>query len=355
MSTPLLSHSVVRRSLIVAAVASVASLAAHAQTAQPVAPLNSLGSLNSGTTTGTAALASPFQAQPWFVSKPLTSLSDAKETAYSSSASLADDYDAQQTAQSQLASVEQFQMPGANAFQYGQRRRYGAPRYRGGNTNPDGSEKYTGYAGGGFVSPVGDNSNFLSTSWGLQVGGGRNFNRHFGVNLEFDYDHFGVTGTTIDNQSYRYFGDVTNPYGLDANAHIWSLSVQPVYQIYSGQGLGAYITGGVGFYHKVTNFTLPQEEEYCDYYYGCGEYEVQGTFDHYTSNAPGFDGGVGLTYKFSRFANERFYAEARYVYMHNQFKPGDTNATALTYTGNNLFPENSNTTSYFPIKFGIRF
>ncbi len=62
--------------------------------------------------------------------------------------------------------------------------------------------------------------------------------------------------------------------------------------------------------------------------------------DHYTSNAPGFDGGLGLTYKFSRFANERLYAEARYVYMDNKFRPGVTNTTAAngTYTGNNFFP-----------------
>ncbi len=103
----------------------------------------------------------------------------------------------------------------------------------------------------------------------MQVGAGRNFNKNFGLNVEFDFDKFGMTGQTISNQSSRYFGDPTNSNGLDANSHIWSLSCNPTYQIYSGQGLGAYLTAGAGFYHKVANFTLPQQAQYCDYIYGC--------------------------------------------------------------------------------------
>ena len=177
--------------------------------------------------------------------------------------------------------------------------------------------------------------------------------QHFCVNLEFDYYHFGMTAATIAQQTYLY--DPLNQYGiagnLDANSHIWNFSVQPTYQIYSGEGLGAYLTAGVGFYHKVANFTLPQLEE--DFY--GDEFEVNQNVDHYTSNAPGFDGGIGLTYKFSHFSNERLYGEVRYVYIDNSFRAGDTVATALTFTGTNYFPQNSNTTSYIPIKFGIRF
>ena len=133
-----------------------------------------------------------------------------------------------------------------------------------------------------------------------------------------------------------------------------SLSSLPI-RSNSGQGLGAYITAGAGFYHKVANFTLPQEGEECDGFYGCYIYTENANVDHYTSNAPGFDGGVGLTYKFSRFSNERFYGEVRYVFVDNQYKPGVTTATVDTYSGYNYFPQNSNTTSYFPIKFGLRF
>lgn len=261
-----------------------------------------------------------------------------------------------------------------NAMQYGGgRQRYGRPRYRGGNTNADGSTKYDFFVGGGFGIPAGTQSNYLSTSWGFQVGGGRNFNKNFGVNLQFDYDHFGMTGATVDNQEalYNYYinlyctedpvdcanNGVTTVSGLDGNSHIWSLSLDPIYNIRSGAGMGAYITGGVGFYHKVANFTVPAVGEECDPYYGCYEYEANQVIDHYTSNAPGFNGGFGVTYKFSKFASERLYAEVRYVYIFNSARPGVTLATASPDNANvlNDFPQNSNRTSYVPVKVGIRF
>ncbi len=332
--------SLLRRPLAMVAVAASACLAAGAQ-----------NGIQTGAPANTSAPAVNFFA-------PLVAAGDVAQESgtlfsESSNSSSADTQDAGASAtQLNLASIENgIKLPGLDA-QYG-RRRYGAPRYRGGNTNADGSAKYTAYAGAGFTLPVGTNSNYLTTSYGIQAGAGRNFNKHFGVNIEFDYDHFGMTGATISQQTYLY--DPLNQYGiagnLDANSHIWNFSVQPTYQIYSGEGLGAYLTAGAGFYHKVANFTLPQTEQ--DYF---GDvFTVNQNIDHYSSNAPGFDGGIGLTYKFSHFSNEKFYAEVRYVYIDNSFRSGDTVATALTYTGNNFFPQNSNTTSYIPVKFGVRF
>jgi hypothetical protein len=81
--------------------------------------------------------------------------------------------------------------------------------------------------------------------------------------------------------------------------------------------------------------------------------------DHYTSNSVGFSGGIGLTYKISKFSNERFYAEARYVIIPNSQRYGVTanSSTAVlnSYVGNNLYPQNSNRTTYIPVKFGLRF
>ena len=339
MLTHLSLHTSMRRSLAVAVVAGSAFALAGAQTpsaqesAAPAQPVNFSTSAVPQLASGSDALFSSS-------SDSSSSLDTAGATA----------------AQTNLASIEKIvALPGANA-QYG-RRRYGATRYRGSNTNADGSEKWGAYAGAGFTVPVSGTRDYLTTSYGIQAGVSRNFNKHFGVGLEFDYDRFGLTGATIQQQNDYYFNytDPTNSYGLDGNNHIWNFSLQPTYQIYSGEGLGAYITGGVGFYHKVTNFTLPQEEEYCDPFYGCGVYEVNGVVDHYTSNAPGFDGGIGLTYKFSHFSNEKLYAEWRYVYVDNSYRPGVTATNYPTYNGNNYFPANSLTTSYMPVKVGIRF
>ena len=81
--------------------------------------------------------------------------------------------------------------------------------------------------------------------------------------------------------------------------------------------------------------------------------------DHYTSNAGGVNGGFGLTYKFSKFSNERFYVEARYVLVLDETRAGVTASTPTSvlnaYSGTDYYPANSHRTTYIPIKFGIRF
>jgi hypothetical protein len=252
----------------------------------------------------------------------------------------------------------------ANAMQYGGgQRRYGRPRYRGGNTNQDGSPKYTFFAGVGLSQPIGNTWHYLTPSYGFQVGGGRNFSQALGVMFQFDYDHFGFTKQTITNQTSIY--NSPNVFGagaissLGGSSHVWSFTLDPTFNLYkgSGEGLGAYAVVGVGFYHKTANFTIPSTGTYCDFYGFCYQYTANQTIDKYTSNAPGFNGGLGLTYKFSRFSNERFFLEARYVFVDNQHRAGFTvaNEGSITATSTNLYPANSNRTTYIPIKAGIRF
>lgn len=240
------------------------------------------------------------------------------------------------------------------------RGRYNRPRYRGGNQNADGSDKYTFLIGGGLAQPLGNTYHYNTPSWGFQVGGGRNFNKNVGVMAQFDWDTFGLNGRTLSQQSFIYFGDPDpSDNGLDANAHIWSISLDPTYSFGGDAGLGAYIVAGAGFYHKVTNFTLPEQGEQCDYYYGCYPVEANVNVDTYTSNAPGFNGGFGLTYKASRFSNARFYGEVRYVVTLNSQRQGlnfaNLGTLGPTYTGYNYYPANSNRTTYVPVKFGLRF
>jgi hypothetical protein len=280
--------------------------------------------------------------------------------------------------------AEHFNFTGANAMQYGGRRT-GRPRYRGGNTNADGSRKYEFYGGAGFTAPTGDTHHVDTTSWGFQVGAGRNFNKNLGVNVEFNWDNMGLQGSALNNQfnlynaQINYFcgyspftpnsnttacqsNQITDLTSLDGHTHVWSFGLEPVYNIAVNQGLGAFLEGGFGFYHKVTDFTVPTVEEYCDEFYGCYEVGANQTYDHYTSNAPGVNVGIGFTYKFSRFSNERFYVDARYVYLFNQARSGVDASTctspscvAATFNIANDFPQNSQRTSYIPVKFGIRF
>ncbi len=349
-----------RRSLAFAAVAGSTFAVAGAQTVPTSA----------GTTPFTLTVPAPASAlhtsgfaPDAFVPSALAPDAQAADGLFSSSAagaaSPADSGTA--AANMNLASLEKgIGLPGVNA-QYG-RRRYGAPRYRGGNTNADGSEKYTAYAGAGVGIPLGNQHKYDTASWGFQVGAGRNFNKNFGLNVEFDWDHFGLQGSTLNQQAF--IEDPTGQFGLlgntDGYSHLWSLSVQPIYNIKQGEGLGAYVTAGGGYYHKVTTFTTPQTEV-INYFGILEEIEANEPFDSYTSNAPGVDGGFGLTYKFSRFANQRLYAEVRYVVTFNSQRTGingsnyNNYAPTYNYPTTDLYPANSNRSTYIPIKFGIRF
>jgi hypothetical protein len=265
----------------------------------------------------------------------------------------------------------------AEMMQYGGRARAGRPRYRGANTNPDGSNKFTAFGGFGFQQTAGNTWKYYTPSWGLQVGFGRQWSKFFALPIEFDYDHAGLTASTLTNQAAVYNQTATQynnanpncasstngcayaPNPLDGNMHIWSFSFDPTETFFHGQGWGAYAVEGVGFYHKVTNFVTPESVEFIDAFGYPEGYTANEVIDHYTSNAPGFSAGLGLTYKFSRFSNERFYAEARYVFVDNSQRQGITAATvnnnANNYLVANDFPANSNRTTYFPVKFGIRF
>jgi hypothetical protein len=261
-----------------------------------------------------------------------------------------------------------------NAMQYGSGGRSGAPRYRGGNTNADGSNRWVFEAGVGLTVPVQDTSTYLKPSYALGGGFGRQWSKRFAALLQFDWDNFGFQNSTLTNQLalYNKFIGYCNTStacdggtpiptiaSLGGSSHVWSFTVNPMYTIKSGEGLGVYVVGGAGFYHKTANFTTPSSGVYCDPYYGiCYNYTANATIDKYTSNAPGFSGGLGLTYKFSRFSNEQFFLEGRYEYVVNSQKSGLTNATitAANYAStSNDYPANSDRTSYFPVKIGIRF
>lgn len=267
------------------------------------------------------------------------------ELQYSSSASVGED---------EMASMENFLPAAPSETQPPPRRTYGRrTNYSDRWHNADGSNKLTFEGGAGFTIPTGAAGKEIGTSWKFQVGAGYNFSKKFAVLLQYDYDRFGVTGGNLDRQYDRYTGlglvdDNGNPVdfsGLDGNAHIWSITLNPMYTYYQGDSFGAYVIGGAGFYRKITNFTLPSTGVYCDFFGFCYQFTQNQTFDHYSNNAGGINGGIGFTYRFSRFASEKLFAEARYVWVDNQ--PSSNSVVSL-------YPENNKRTGYFPVTIGIR-
>jgi hypothetical protein len=256
-----------------------------------------------------------------------------------------------------MANAETFNL-NSSADQPPPRRKYSRPNYNDSRTNSDGSAKYNFIVGGGFTLPVGGSHSYLSTSYNIQGAAARNFNKTFGVQVEFDWANFGFQTATLNNQLAIY--NALNAAGgfpplpqLGGTSHVWSFTLNPIVNFYTSDTWGAYVIGGGGFYHKTANFTVPTIGVQCDPFFGCFQFQANQTIDKYTSNAFGVNGGVGMTYKFSRFAGERFFVEARYVYTFNSARPfslGDANGN-----GFNVFPQNSAKTGFIPITFGVRF
>jgi hypothetical protein len=332
---------VITRTAAVFALTTAATLSLHAQQAQG--------------TEGTHGAPLSF-AQPAFSTASLLAANDTPDTiGYSTSAGAAETESAVSYMSSSLAANPSPQPPP---------RRYGRrPVYADSHHNADGSNKYTFFGGVGFTNPVGGTHGYLATGYDFQVGGGRNFNKKLALLAQFDYNHFGVQSGTLNNLLGIYQGLCgTNCTGsaisqIGGTNHIWSFTVDPMYTYMDGDKVGGYVIGGVGFYHKVTDFTTPGIGTYCDYYYGCYQYQANQTIDSYVSNAAGFNGGAGFTYKASRFSDLKFYAEARYVYTANKARPyyDGTTGTSLSPTYFNVFPQNSAKTTYIPITFGVRF
>lgn len=316
-----------------------------------------------GTQSIYAAQASPAQVTSLLAANETPAMPGSTSLAYSSSAGAAE-----------TAAAESFDLNPEPGPGQPPPRRYGRrPVYSDGSHNADGSNKYTFAVGGGFTLPVGGTKAYANTSYSFQGGIGRNFNKKLGVLAQFDWDNFGINQAAINEFTTGF----QNAYGvsptsavgssgyggtgaLTAYAHVWSFTLNPIYNFYQADHLGGYVIAGVGFYHKVTTFAVPTIGSAGYGYYGGYTAVYNQPVDHYTSNAPGVNAGLGVTYKFSHFSSIKAYAEARYVYVANSSRPyyDGVNGTP-NYNNNpyyvNLFPQNSAHTTYIPIKFGIRF
>ncbi len=73
---------------------------------------------------------------------------------------------------------------------------------------------------------------------------------------------------------HNILNQYTDATGLDGNSHIWSFTLNPIVNYYTSDTFGAYVIGGVGFYHKTADFTVPAIGTYCDPFYGCYQYQA---------------------------------------------------------------------------------
>lgn len=194
--------------------------------------------------------------------------------------------------------------------------------------------------GGGMNAPSSDSSPYITWGGNITVGGGYRFNRNLSVMLEYQFIDDKVPGAIIAEAG-----------ASGGHDHIWSLSLDPVYEFNPKSAIGFYATGGYGFYRKVTSFTDPQQSTYCDYFYGCYPTTQNVVVGHFSSNQGGWSIGGGLEHRFAGWNGDgrmRIFAEARYLDVLSPAVNGITpNGLGVTTVGAD--------TKIIPVTVGLRF
>jgi hypothetical protein len=162
--------------------------------------------------------------------------------------------------------------------------------------------KYALEFGGGFNAPT--DKNYIT--WGAQftMGAGVNFSKRFALLAEYQFISDKLPGKLIAETGAN-----------GGHAHIWSLTLDPVVSLFPNSENDIYVTGGGGFYRKVTSFTDPQQTQYCYYYY-CGIGTVNAVVGHFSSNQGGFNFGGGYQHRMGGMYGDskmKLFAEVRYV------------------------------------------
>lgn len=225
-------------------------------------------------------------------------------------------------------------LPGVPAAASGQEGGYG--RHSGYHSSSIWSHM-TFEGGGGFNAPV---SNHVTYGGNFTLGGGFNFNQYLSALVEYQFIDDKLPGALIAATQ-----------GADGgHAHIWSFTAAPVLDLFPKSRNDVYITGGGGFYRKVTIFTVLSPTEFCSYFY-CGIGYTPATVGHFSSNQGGWNIGGGFQHRLGGMYGDsrmRIFAEARYLEV---LSPAITGQSA-----NGLAPVSIDAdTKVIPVTVGIRF
>lgn len=184
-------------------------------------------------------------------------------------------------------------------------------------------------AGGGFNAPTTNSSPYITWGGNFNVAGGYRFSPYLSLMTEYQFIDDKLPGSLIAAVS-------NGTQGAGGNAHIWSFTMAPVVDLFPKRTNSIYLTGGGGFYRKLTSFTA---QECCDYY-GYAESVVAA---HFSSNQGGANFGFGLTHRIGGVYGDgksQVFAEARYLFLNS---PPITASNGL------------GTTELIPVTVGFRF
>lgn len=161
--------------------------------------------------------------------------------------------------------------------------------------------------GGGVTPTEGQTSHDLTTGWNGLAGVSYRFDEPFAVRLELMYNGLGISQSALNR--------IDVP---DGNAHIWSLTLDPVVHLGQVGPFSPYVIFGGGFYRRTVQFTKSTTTVVTVYdpwwgYIGPAVVPTNQVLGTVTRNAGGTNVGAGLSVKVGRGAH--LFVEARYHYV----------------------------------------
>jgi hypothetical protein len=175
--------------------------------------------------------------------------------------------------------------------------------------------------GGGIGFPQGNLSTFVNNGGNIVVGGGYNVNHYLSTNGEFMWNDLPINSATLQA--------LQTP---SASARQYSLTFDPVIHLPVWRRLRGYVIGGIGWYYRSGETTIPTAGVVCDPYwswwFGCTIGTVNIVTGSTSANAFGENIGAGLTYPLGE-SGVKFYTEFRY--HHASYHNVNTNLIPLTF------------------------
>ena len=208
----------------------------------------------------------------------------------------------------------------------------GAGQVSGGKHGAFSMSHFAFEAGAGFNAPVGNDTSaggggpFITWGGNFTAGAGLHFSKRFTLLGEFQF---------LDNKLPASLIDEAGDGATGGDAHIISITADPVIDLFPKWANSIYVTGGGGYYYKSTNFNT---QVCCDFY----GYPVSVNTNSFSSSQAGANLGLGYTHRLGGVYGDstmKLFAEARYLYIHT---PAITETNGL------------GTTELIPVTFGVR-
>lgn len=168
--------------------------------------------------------------------------------------------------------------------------------------------------GGGGNLTLGTTRSFARGGGGVAAAGAaRNFNKYFGLRLDFQWDNLPLRSTALE------LGQATG-----GNSHVYTFAFEPVINIPATKEWGGYLLGGPAYFHRTgrldNSSAIPGST--CDTFFQwwgrCYNsiLPLNGNFLSESVNQPGYDVGAGVTRKIT--PNVELYVEFRQMHgSHN--------------------------------------